>query len=401
MEFTVRKRKHKFINFMKNLKHDTIKSSIQFNKFDFYDLFPNKILLAEGVEGTIVQTKFSDPIYFNDTIILKKINLSKKEKTLKKLPVDEIYKKLLSTESFKNPVFIEILSDTLVNQFILQKICPNFTMNYYWDFSKSQNLIISNEFANFSDFDSWAQQKHSDEIWFNALFQISIGILAIQKYFNMVHSDLHTGNILVQKVKPGGYWVYNINNFKYYVPNYGYVFLLHDFGFAWIENTMFVDWHYDDTLQYITKHGWYFYDIYTLIQVILKTSYYKVPKNFKNFIQEVFSDEFLYIFSKDYYQNLLSYSNKKQKVKIQSFLNEYPDIKTSFEGNKINLLDKIFTIYYDQTLLKPNLISIYEKILTNINYSKKIKDSFKIESYSLNKNFDKSKLPKNLMSIVN
>lgn len=397
MDFTVRKRKHKLINFMKNLKHDIKQTSI----YDFYDLFPNKIFLNEGVEGLVVQTNFIDQLYYKDPIILKKINLLKKDSSLKKMSANDIYKKFLSKESFKNPIFIEILSNTLINQLILQKICPNFTMNYYWDFIKSNDLVIANEFANLSDFDHWAQQTHSDEIWFNAFFQISMGILSIQKYFNMVHSDLHPGNILVQKVKPGGYWVYLINNFKYYVPNYGYQFLLHDFGFAWVENTMYIDWHYNDTLQYITKNGWYFYDINSILTNIFKTKYYKVPKIFINVIKELFKDELLYIFSKDYYSNLLNYTKKKQKDKLLSFIKSYPDITLSYKAKNLNLYDKIFSLYYDQTFINKESINNYNNLLININYSKKPLNSYKIESYSLHKNFDKLKLPKNLMSIVN
>lgn len=46
----------------------------------------------------------------------------------------------------------------------------------------------------------------------------------------MRHNDLHAGNVLVHKIKPGGYFLYKINNKNYYVPNLGYVFLLWDFG---------------------------------------------------------------------------------------------------------------------------------------------------------------------------
>lgn len=395
MDYTVRKRKHKLINFMKNLKYtDSQSESSNLLKF-----FPNKKLINEGVEGEIYLTDFPNPLFFKDSFILKDINLISKNSEYISLTIDELYGKLLDKESFKNPIFIEIISNTLTNQLILQKICPHFAMNYYWDFISTSKLVTCNEYATSQDFESWAKKSHSIDLWFNAFFQIIVGILSIQKYFGMCHTDLHTGNILVQKVKPGGYWVYIINNFKYYVPNLGYVFLLHDFGFAWIDQKMYVDWHYDQTLSYITKHGWKFYDIFTFTKYLFNDKSYKVPSDFKNVINLFFENEFAHIFTKKYFKEQLSeISNVQKQKKLQKFLNTYPDIKNSYNFNNINLFDKLYTLFYDHSLL-PN--SIDKNLLNNINYSIKPKNINKIETYSLNKNFDKTKLAKPLLELLN
>jgi predicted unusual protein kinase regulating ubiquinone biosynthesis (AarF/ABC1/UbiB family) len=37
------------------------------------------------------------------------------------------------------------------------------------------------------------------------------------------HNDLHLGNFLIHKVKPGGFWHYKISDIDIYVKNMGYL----------------------------------------------------------------------------------------------------------------------------------------------------------------------------------
>ena len=62
------------------------------------------------------------------------------------------------------------------------------------------------------------------------LFQVINALYCLKKIFNISHNDLHSGNILIYKIKPGGYFKYTIDDNVYYIPNIGYLFVLWDFG---------------------------------------------------------------------------------------------------------------------------------------------------------------------------
>ena len=69
------------------------------------------------------------------------------------------------------------------------------------------------------------------------IFQILSGIYSIHKLCNICHFDLHGGNILISNIEANGYWLYSINNNDYYIPNYGYILKIWDFGRSMILNT--------------------------------------------------------------------------------------------------------------------------------------------------------------------
>lgn len=336
--------------------------------------------LAKGLEGSVFQGQFKNPLYFPHYIAIKEINLraiqSSKQisKNMFKMTSEHLYKLFLSRSSSNKPAFTEIITQTLANQLVIQKICPNFSFNYYWEYDNTV-MRTFNEFVNSGDFHKWAKEEHSYDEWCNALFQIMVGILSLKRYYNMSHTDLHTGNILVSKIKKGGYWTYTINGFKYYLPNLGYQFYIHDFGFAWIPNKMTIDWHYSDTLKYVTKIGQHFYDIAHLLMEIQRSKKFKVPKQFKEFVNTSFlPEEVNYTLSRSYYK----------KNTTSSELSKYPYIKKSYAGSGLTMLDKMYQIFHNQN---------------GYDLSRKIK-GVRIESYSLDKPLDKKKLPRTFRAFV-
>ena len=50
------------------------------------------------------------------------------------------------------------------------------------------------------------------------------------KYINAHHRDAHAGNFLYHKVKPGGYFHYNIYGQDFYLENIGFLWVIWDFG---------------------------------------------------------------------------------------------------------------------------------------------------------------------------
>lgn len=337
-------------------------------------------ILASGIEGTVYKASFKNHVLFPRTLAVKEIKLSTVQQTKKvskkfiTMTTNNLYKLFYSTDPFNKPCFTELISQTLVNQLILQKICPNFSFNYYWE--HENNLIRTyNEFVNAGDFHLWAQQEHTYHEWCNALFQIMVGLVSIKRYFNMLHTDFHTKNILVYNVKKGGYWTYVINGFKYYLPNLGYQFLIHDFGFAWVPKKLTIDWHYSSTLHHLTKSGEHFYDISFFLREALTNTEFAVPNKVKTFINASFlPEEVNYIFAKTYYKLNANPTDASK----------YPNIKKTYNGLGTTLTDKLYQMFYTEN---------------GYNLSRRIKGQ-RIESYSLDKSFNKEKIPYNFRHFV-
>ena len=385
MEWNQLYRISKFDKFIKTLEDLYTLKNKKTNTYvykDLSDIFIKKEL-ASGVEGVVYKTIFKGPKQKANQFVMKKINLKaiKSGKGITKseldLTPDQIYTLFYSNKSFKKPSLIEIISSTLTNQLVFQNICPHFAINYYWDY-RTNIVTLYNEYINYT-FESWIQQKHSNQIWFNALFQIMYALASLKKMFNMLHTDLHIGNILVQKIKKGGYWIYKLNGVDYYLPNLGYVFIISDFGFSWIPNKLYISWYYKDRLKYITKNGQEFYDLFDFIDSIKEIK--NIPSYFVSEIDKLFNPKEFLVYTSDYPENTSS---------------DYPkDITKSYRGLKNTIADKIYDIFYVGNFTKTKRLNILD-----ITYSYIIENSYLIDTYSLDKSLDKSKLSKNFQKLI-
>jgi serine/threonine protein kinase len=128
---------------------------------------------------------------------------------------------------------------------LIQKgVCPNLPLLYDAFTCKDCMLNINDkdiispcvitvvELAD-GDFKNYLNIKnHTDNELYSALFQIMAGLCAIQKYGQIMNFDIKKENILYYKITPGGYFQYTIMGKKFYVPNYGYLFVINDFGIS-------------------------------------------------------------------------------------------------------------------------------------------------------------------------
>ncbi|NBO99431.1 MAG: hypothetical protein EBU90_04790 [Proteobacteria bacterium] len=109
------------------------------------------------------------------------------------------------------------------------------------------NMLIS-EYVEGGSLDSWVfdtyenDQEITDEQWKSIVFQLIYTIAVIQHHYRMMHNDFHYGNILIDNtVQPGGYFVYEIGNQKFYVPNTGVIPKLWDFEFSMVYSNRIAD----------------------------------------------------------------------------------------------------------------------------------------------------------------
>lgn len=90
-------------------------------------------------------------------------------------------------------------------------------------------LFTINEIASM-DLVQWFKTSPSVEELNSCLFQIMAGIHAIQHHYLILNNDIKAPNILVYNVRAGGYWRYTIYGRDFYVPNYGKLFIVNDYG---------------------------------------------------------------------------------------------------------------------------------------------------------------------------
>lgn len=190
--------------------------------------------------------------------------------------------------------FIELASMKMINQLVLSKICPNFILNYTWRFKSRSGICddlypnvayFFNEYiSNSQTFTEWVKEERNIEELYNSYFQIIYSIYTLQLRLNMTHLDLHTDNIIVQKVPKGGFWEYTIGENTYYVPNLGYVFYINDFGHAWIPNVLkswFIRQRYNP--KKIKTH----FDLMILYRSHLNKTKKNFPKSFQKVLQSI------------------------------------------------------------------------------------------------------------------
>ena len=96
----------------------------------------------------------------------------------------------------------------------------------------SKCVFSIHELATGGDLYDWLSKRQDEKNLNSALFQIMAGIHAIQYHYGIVHFDIKAENILIYNVNPGGYWKYTIYGRDFYVPNYGKLFVIGDFGLA-------------------------------------------------------------------------------------------------------------------------------------------------------------------------
>jgi len=213
---------------------------------------------------------------------------------VKKIYIEEQQSKYLSDplgkRSLLHSTFIELAAMKVINQLILSKVCPNFILHYTWRFKSRSGICddiypnvayFFNEYISDSQtFTEWVKSDHGIEELYNAYFQIIYALYTLQLRLNMTHLDLHTDNIIVQKVPKGGYWEYTIDENTYYVPNLGYIFYINDFGHAWIPNVLkswFIRQRYNP--KKIKSH----FDL----MILYRSHFNKVKKKFPKSFQKV------------------------------------------------------------------------------------------------------------------
>ena len=167
-------------------------------------------------------------------------------------------------------------------------------------------------------------------MFYSFIFQIVSSVYSIH-FLNICHFDLHGGNYLISNVIcDDNYWLYTINNNKFYIPNYGYILKIWDFGRSMILN---VDKLNDIIAQIIHQAKRFFKDHFENNPNLEKKIYDKLNSDNIKIILIAFDlwriISYLYckIKKNDYYS-----------IKFKKTLKLLSNIKKDCENNWIHLL---------------------------------------------------------------
>lgn len=133
--------------------------------------------------------------------------------------------------------------DDIFKPLLEKNICPNLPLLYDTFTCDNCNLVLDDEKITThcvitivelasGSFKDYLQEKRKIEELYSALFQIMAALHTIQHYAQIMNFDIKKENILYYDVVEGGYWKYKIKGEDYYVPNFGTLFVLNDFGIS-------------------------------------------------------------------------------------------------------------------------------------------------------------------------
>ena len=314
------------------------------------------------------------------------------------------YQSKVNIYNTKYPIWREIKALELVSNLIKKRICPNVPLLYDFyicnycnyenpeiDNQKNKTcVLILNELSD-TDLRRWILLKSKQTLnvnyivnmWYNLFFQIFSGLYSIFKYYQLIHNDLHWGNILVSNHKKGGYWIYEINKIKFYIPNLGFIMKLWDFGKSnspiYFKNTK-TDIHvYDTNNTHTYRYDWINSDVEKITHIVewiqntyLITNKDIIPHSIIQFIHKIRQNkefDILKIFLKNF-RRYLNNQIGKSTTQIGIQIDDISDISVGdivIYQKKHALVIDIFNFNY---ILITNLLT-YDDIQVNFKYVQK------------------------------
>ena len=223
----------------------------------------NKILNINETNNCMRIYKYGadgKPIYIigNNIILKKQIGIESDNGIIFLSSTKDNYNKIykyaikIVVENKENKKEIKLLK--IVSDKVLKRECPHFPIIYSEIKCKDYLNIIKEDIKNYpkiiqknkkksfyyllnelakGDLKTFLEKYHNDfNLLSNALGQIYISLMFFYQETKHFHNDAHWGNFLYHKIKPGGYFHYNIFGKDYYIENYGFLWVIWDYGNA-------------------------------------------------------------------------------------------------------------------------------------------------------------------------
>jgi hypothetical protein len=145
---------------------------------------------------------------------------------------------------------VEICGSLLASALVEQNICPHFPLLYDVDVTRDKLFTYMEPIPGATTLSKWKKGSRSSRQWFSMVFQIMAAVRSLSYQFGLVHDDLHDGNVMVYELGSawkGGYFHYVIDGTDYYVPVFGKMACVIDFGRMYMEKgPLQIKWHRKD-----------------------------------------------------------------------------------------------------------------------------------------------------------
>ena len=348
--------------------------------------------LIELLEGSVSdKIQKMEQINKGDAGTIYKLQLNKSTNCILKL-----YNTNDNDNNNNNNTYFKIIKDIIIHNkirvLIINNICPNFIYYYYsnlllsnflLDKKNKTNIYLIMEYCNGTLVD-FLKPIYPLEYYESMVFQICISVLCMQKYLKMLHNDFHSYNITFKEINKDCVFNYNINNINYYVPSFGFLFVVIDF-----EKSILIDLESESDKNKIDKINKN-YDFKSLkylhhrpIKILLKEHGIVILKDFLNLINKKYLDKITEILEKEKKTSKYINHNAERREKLlfrtafhYAIENNYLD----FSNNNINInLDLINKIKKLKELTE-NIFQSEEPIEKLLNkYFKKYQEKIKFD----------------------
>ena len=184
-------------------------------------------------------------------------------------------------------------------------------------------LIQINELAS-GDLEYYLEKNtdtNTDKL--NTLTQILLSIMFFHNYTNSYHNDCHQGNFLYHKIKPGGYFHYNIYGIDYYLENKGYLWVIWDFGFT--ENYKYTSKPINYDFVYLLDAIDYYRKYFSNTEFAV---YYNLLYNHIKYKYDINDFNYLYYIYKEILDYLIINVKSFTTIKPSNIINKQPYIIT-------------------------------------------------------------------------
>ena len=243
-----------------------------------------------------------------------------------------VNKKKPSNDAYKN-AYAEQRAMNFFTKIIENNICPNFVKLMHYN--KTVPYIV----MEYADGDTTFMFKDDHIIkeipilYDIFICQILIGILCIHSQTLIYHRDLKPANILYKHIDKNIVFHYKINERDYYIPTYGYLFMIGDFGIAGTK-----EFEYPDVVD--------------MGQEIIKCYSYALSKQFNNYFDFIKgippNKQFIIKKEKLDLPRAIDFSIKKNIYNNDTLiLKKILDINNmlNYSSSIIEILDKFFPQY--------------------------------------------------------
>jgi hypothetical protein len=258
----------------------------------------------------------------------------------------------ITNQSIYNKLEIDILNK--LTKLAIKLICPHFPISYGLlvcnnshiksnnpdDYSivkdkhnykflfpklinKNKNLYIQiNELASGDLHSNLLSQENKDIL--NTIVQVLLSIMFFHNYIGFYHCDTHTGNFLYHKIKPGGYFHYNIYEKDYYLENKGYLWIIWDFGLVQNFNNIPINYDFNYLLTRLNKYNeldnYHIFDNNTINTILM------LSNTIINKYDKIYDSRLLMSINKEILNFLLKNVSSFTTTKPSNIINKIPYI---------------------------------------------------------------------------